>query len=60
MKTAIRGAVESGMPVYAECGGLIYLTQGMEGFASDFVGIFPLRHACCPNARHWATGRLIF
>lgn len=43
MKEAIRAAVESGMPVYAECGGLIYLTRGMEGTASDFVGVFPLR-----------------
>jgi len=47
MKTAIREAVQSDMPVYAECGGLIYLTQGLEAAgpepAADFVGIFPLR-----------------
>jgi cobyrinic acid a,c-diamide synthase len=42
MRTAIRSAVETGMPVYAECGGLIYLTEGLEAGA-DLVGIFPVR-----------------
>lgn len=47
MKAAVRNAVEAGMPVYAECGGFIYLTRGMEAGdgtqAADFVGIFPVR-----------------
>jgi len=47
MKTNVQNAVEAGMPVYAECGGLIYLTLGMEGgegtSSADFVGIFPVR-----------------
>jgi cobyrinic acid a,c-diamide synthase len=42
MRTAIRSAVEKGVPVYAECGGLIYLTEGLEAGA-DLVGIFPVR-----------------
>lgn len=48
MKTAMRQAIEAGMPVYAECGGLIYLTQGVLAAHQDaqviheFVGIFPL------------------
>ena len=42
MRNAIRRAVDDDMPVYAECGGLIYLTEGMEEGA-DFVGIFPVR-----------------
>jgi len=42
MKQDIQTAVLNGMPTYAECGGFIYLTEGMsEG--TDFVGIFPTR-----------------
>jgi cobyrinic acid a,c-diamide synthase len=43
MKTSIQKAVEDDMPVYAECGGLVYLTLGMEEMKAEFVGIFPLR-----------------
>jgi len=50
MTAAIRAAVEEGMPVYAECGGLIYLTQGMEGGA-DFVGVFSVRALMLPERR---------
>lgn len=48
MKEAIHAAVEKGMPVYAECGGFIYLTGGVRDSNSDgeplhrFVGIFPV------------------
>ena len=48
MKKEIREAIESGMPVYAECGGFIYLTAGItvkgDGRESlkEFVGIFPV------------------
>ncbi|HEX9080597.1 MAG TPA: cobyrinate a,c-diamide synthase [Desulfuromonadaceae bacterium] len=51
MKAAIREAVGSGMPVYAECGGLIYLTAGMEGADAGFVGIFPVRTTMLPRRR---------
>ena len=51
MKTAIREAVESGLPVYAECGGLIYLTKGMEGSEAGFVGVFPLRARLLPKRK---------
>lgn len=43
MKTAIKNAVEMDMPVYAECGGLIYLTLGMDCINREFAGVFPLR-----------------
>jgi len=39
------------MPVYAECGGLIYLTRGMEGTESDFVGVFPVRARMLPRRK---------
>jgi cobyrinic acid a,c-diamide synthase len=42
MKNAIMSAIRNDMPVYAECGGLIYLSEGLEG-AGDFIGVFPAR-----------------
>ena len=42
LRNAIAAAIERDMPVYAECGGLIYLTEGLEGHG-DFAGIFPVR-----------------
>jgi cobyrinic acid a,c-diamide synthase len=48
MKTAIHAAVESGMPVYAECGGFIYLSAGIADSSGEpdpqrsLAGIFPV------------------
>ena len=47
MKQAIRAAIELGMPVYAECGGFIYLSRGVvegdgAGEEHRFVGVFPV------------------
>src|SRR6185369_6663068 len=48
MKEAIRVAIESGLPVYAECGGFIYLTSGVaeneeEGRSlKELIGVFPV------------------
>ncbi len=48
MKEAIKGAIESGMPTYAECGGFIYLTSGVAENAEEgrslkeLAGIFPV------------------
>lgn len=47
MKQAVRDAVEADMPVYAECGGFIYLTRGVEesrdpSLFYEFAGIFPV------------------
>jgi cobyrinic acid a,c-diamide synthase len=43
-RTAVKKAIESGMPTYAECGGLMYLCDRIVDFedrSSPMVGIFP-------------------
>lgn len=61
---AIRAAIEAGMPVYAECGGFIYLTRGVRGTAMPgdipdgscrelvpLVGIFPVATSMLPRRK---------
>jgi cobyrinic acid a,c-diamide synthase len=50
MKNAIVSAIRAEMPVYAECGGLIYLSQGLED-ADGFVGVFPARARMLPKRK---------
>ncbi len=50
LRQGIRQAVEAGMPVYAECGGLMYLSRSLtwQGHRCDMVGALPadtLMHA---------------
>jgi cobyrinic acid a,c-diamide synthase len=43
-RTAVKTAIKSGMPTYAECGGLMYLCEKITDFeekAYPMVGIFP-------------------
>lgn len=43
MRESVREAAESGMPVYAECGGLMYLCRSIswEGKTCGMAGVFP-------------------
>jgi cobyrinic acid a,c-diamide synthase len=43
LREEIRDAIESGMPAYAECGGLMYLARSLthEGRCYDMVGAIP-------------------
>lgn len=53
MRQAILSAVERDMPVYAECGGFIYLTSGVaadEG-THAMVGIFPVLTRMLPRRK---------
>lgn len=46
MKQALRDARERGFPIYAECGGLMYLTEKIvdqDGRENDMVGLLPGR-----------------
>ncbi|MEE4355060.1 MAG: cobyrinate a,c-diamide synthase [Desulfococcaceae bacterium] len=54
MRDDIRGMSEKGMPVYAECGGFMYLCKEIsdtEGRTYPMTGIFPFRTAMFPRLR---------
>ncbi len=44
-RKSVNEAVENGLPVYAECGGLIYLGESIEfdGEVHPLTGVFPIR-----------------
>jgi len=43
LRAELRGAIEAGMPAYAECGGLMYLARSIEwnGRRAEMVGALP-------------------
>jgi cobyrinic acid a,c-diamide synthase len=53
--SALRTAASAGMPIYAECGGLIYLSGGVSGVATDhfqpFVALFPAAARMLPQRK---------
>jgi len=54
LKAAIKKQAEAGMPVYAECGGLMYLSQEIEDLAGtpySMVGVLPFQVRMLPRLR---------
>jgi cobyrinic acid a,c-diamide synthase len=55
MKDALRAAVAANVPVYAECGGFVYLTEGIDTSdcqpSAEFVGVFPVRCRMLPRRK---------
>ena len=52
MRSAVREFVKTGAPVYAECGGLLYLTQAIvdsAGTEFEMAGVFPTRARMKPR-----------
>ncbi len=55
MRESLRAAVTADIPVYAECGGFVYLTEGIDASdnqpAANFAGIFPVRCRMLPRRK---------
>lgn len=59
-RKAVRAAAERGVPIYAECGGLIYLGESilLDGQEYPLAGVFPVRFGM--SGRPQAHGYSIF
>lgn len=55
-RSALRREIEAGLPVIAECGGLIYLGEAMvmDGITHPMVGVFPVTFEL--GKRPWGHG----
>ncbi len=61
LQKAIWRAVARGMPVYAECGGLMYLSQGLKGEGGIFpmVGVFPFQVEMTSRLQRFGYARAV-
>jgi len=56
MRNSIRSALEKGLPTYAECGGMMYLSQeirGQDQHLYPMVGIFPVKAIMSKRLQHF-------
>ncbi len=56
LRDEVRGAVEAGLPCYAECGGLMYLAQSLvtrEGKGFPMAGLIPGSVEMTPRLQHF-------
>ena len=68
MRSAIKGFIEAGGPVYAECGGFMYLSAALTDHAKrthPMIGVFPfkikmLQRLQALGYREVITGRKVF
>jgi len=54
MRVAVREFCQSGRPVYAECGGLMYLSESLEttdGDCFEMVGVLPVKTRMLPRLK---------
>lgn len=59
-RKSVKQAAENGLPIYAECGGLIYLGESivLDGVEYPLAGVFPVRFGM--SAKPQAHGYTIF
>jgi cobyrinic acid a,c-diamide synthase len=63
MRTAIGNFIEAGGPVYAECGGLMYLTEALlDGKDREYpmVGIYPFKSRMLASLRMFGYREVVF
>lgn len=56
MKESVRTAIEAGVPCYAECGGLMYLSEelvSLDGIRHSMVGSIPGKSQMTPRLNHF-------
>ncbi|MFH1726522.1 MAG: cobyrinate a,c-diamide synthase [Elusimicrobiota bacterium] len=61
MMESVRAAAEGGLPVYAECGGLIYLSRSLtwKGDRCPMAGVFPVDLVMRPRPAGHGYARLL-